>query len=52
VVGGQQEAARARHRFAGSPIGAAFTAAGTLLGVAALGFPEQIVELELTAALS
>jgi enamine deaminase RidA (YjgF/YER057c/UK114 family) len=33
------------------PIGAAFTSASTLLGVAALGFPDQLVELELTAAL-
>jgi enamine deaminase RidA (YjgF/YER057c/UK114 family) len=28
----------------------AFTSASTLLGVAALGYPEQLVELELTAA--
>jgi enamine deaminase RidA (YjgF/YER057c/UK114 family) len=51
VVGGQEAAARAWHRFAESPIGAAFTSASTLLGVAALGFPDQLVELELTAAL-
>lgn len=51
VVGGQEAAARAWHRFAESPIGAAFTGASTLLGVAALGFPDQLVELELTAAL-
>jgi enamine deaminase RidA (YjgF/YER057c/UK114 family) len=51
VVGGQEAAARAWHRFASSPIGAAFTSASTLLGVAALGFPDQLVELELTAAL-
>jgi enamine deaminase RidA (YjgF/YER057c/UK114 family) len=51
VVGGQASAARAWHRFAESPIGAAFTSASTLLGVAALGFPDQLVELDLTAAL-
>lgn len=34
-----------------SPLGAAFTTASTLLGVAALGFPGQLVELDLTAAL-
>jgi enamine deaminase RidA (YjgF/YER057c/UK114 family) len=50
VVGGQASAARAWHRFAESPIGAAFTSASTLLGVAALGFPDQLVELDLTAA--
>jgi hypothetical protein len=52
VVGGQEAAARAWHRFAESPIGGAFTGAGTLLGVAAPGFSDQVVELELTAALS
>jgi enamine deaminase RidA (YjgF/YER057c/UK114 family) len=51
VAGDQQAAATAWHRFASSPIGAAFTSASTLLGVAALGFPDQLVELELTAAL-
>lgn len=51
VVGDQQAAAAAWHRFASSSIGAAFTSASTLLGVAALGFPDQLVELELTAAL-
>jgi enamine deaminase RidA (YjgF/YER057c/UK114 family) len=51
VVGGQEAAARAWHRFAESSIGTAFTSASTLLGVAALGFPDQLVELELTAAL-
>lgn len=43
---------RAWHRFAGSAIGDAFTSASTLLGVTALGFADQLVELELTAALS
>jgi enamine deaminase RidA (YjgF/YER057c/UK114 family) len=51
VVGDQAAAARAWHRFAESSIGAAFTSASTLLGVAALGFPDQLVELELTAVL-
>jgi enamine deaminase RidA (YjgF/YER057c/UK114 family) len=51
VVGDQAAAARTWHRFAESPIGAAFTSASTLLGVAALGFPDQLVELDLTAAL-
>jgi enamine deaminase RidA (YjgF/YER057c/UK114 family) len=41
---------RAWHRFAASGIGAAFTSAATLLGVAALGYPDQLIELELTAA--
>jgi enamine deaminase RidA (YjgF/YER057c/UK114 family) len=34
-----------------SAIAAAFTSASTLLGVARLGFPGQLVELDLTAAL-
>jgi enamine deaminase RidA (YjgF/YER057c/UK114 family) len=34
-----------------SPLGAAFGTASTLLGVAALGFTGQLVELDLTAAL-
>jgi hypothetical protein len=38
-------------RFADPAIGAAFTTASTLLGVTSLGFPDQLVELELTAAL-
>jgi enamine deaminase RidA (YjgF/YER057c/UK114 family) len=38
-------------RFNQSPIAAAFTTASTLLGVAQLGFPGQLVELDLTAAL-
>jgi enamine deaminase RidA (YjgF/YER057c/UK114 family) len=33
-----------------SPLGAAFTTASTLLGVAQLGFTGQLVELDLTAA--
>ncbi len=39
------------HRLTGSVIGPAFTSASTLLGVAQLGYPEQLVEVELTAAL-
>jgi len=35
-----------------SPLGAAFGTASTLLGVASLGFTGQLVELDLTAALS
>ncbi|MBO0840305.1 MAG: RidA family protein [Sciscionella sp.] len=34
-----------------SALGPAFSSASTLLGVAALGFPGQLVELDLTAAL-
>jgi hypothetical protein len=44
--------ARAWHRFADSAIGRAFTTASTLLGVAALGYADQLVELELTAVRS
>jgi enamine deaminase RidA (YjgF/YER057c/UK114 family) len=39
-------------RFQDSELGAAFTSASTLLGVARLGFTGQLVELDLTAALS
>ncbi|NYI69138.1 RidA family protein [Spelaeicoccus albus] len=38
-------------RLTASSIGAAFTTAGTLLGVAALGYRDQLVEVDLTAAL-
>ncbi len=38
-------------RFTGSGIGPAFTTASTLLGVAALGYRDQLVEVDLTAAL-
>jgi enamine deaminase RidA (YjgF/YER057c/UK114 family) len=34
-----------------SELGAAFTTASTLLGVAQLGFPGQLIEVDLTAAL-
>lgn len=39
-------------RFLASEIGAAFTSASTLLGVARLGYPGQLVELDVTAALA
>ncbi|WP_250907708.1 RidA family protein [Nonomuraea sp. NEAU-A123] len=39
-------------RLLDSPLAPAFTTASTLLGVAALGFTGQLVELDLTAALS
>ncbi|MFD8210907.1 RidA family protein [Streptomyces sp. NPDC059695] len=38
-------------RLTDSALGPAFTTASTLLGVAQLGFPGQLVELDLTAAL-
>lgn len=38
-------------RFQASPLAPAFTTASTLLGVAQLGFPGQLIELDLTAAL-
>ncbi|MCF2528080.1 RidA family protein [Yinghuangia soli] len=38
-------------RLVASPIGAAFTTASTLLGVAQLGYTGQLVEVDLTAAL-
>ncbi len=38
-------------RFTASALGPAFTSASTMLGVAQLGFPGQLVELDLTAAL-
>jgi enamine deaminase RidA (YjgF/YER057c/UK114 family) len=39
-------------RLTASEIGAAFTTASTLLGVAQLGYPDQLVELDVTAALA
>jgi len=38
-------------RLAASALGPAFTTASTLLGVAQLGFPGQLVEVEVTASL-
>ncbi|MEC3980783.1 RidA family protein [Amycolatopsis sp. H20-H5] len=39
------------HHLRDSAIGEAFTTASTLLGVAQLGFPGQLLELDVTAAL-
>ena len=39
-------------RFISSSIGAAFTTASTLIGVTSLGYDDQLVELDLTAALA
>jgi len=39
-------------RLTDSPLAAAFTTASTLLGVAQLGYPGQLVELDVTAALT
>ncbi|MFE7131434.1 RidA family protein [Streptomyces sp. NPDC057638] len=44
--------AAAWDRLNDSVIGAAFSTASTLLGVAQLGYPGQLVEVDLTAALS
>ncbi len=38
-------------RLNASALGPAFTTASTLLGVAQLGYPGQLVEVDLTAAL-
>lgn len=43
--------AAAWHRLTESVIGPAFTTASTLLGVTQLGFPNQLIEIDLTAAL-
>jgi enamine deaminase RidA (YjgF/YER057c/UK114 family) len=48
----RQLLARAWQRLTDSPLGPAFTSASTLLGVAQLGFPGQLVEVDLTAALA
>jgi len=47
----RDDLAAAWDRLNDSPIAAAFTTASTLLGVAQLGFPGQLVEVDLTAAL-
>ncbi|WP_158887818.1 RidA family protein [Amycolatopsis anabasis] len=47
----QAELAAVWTRLTESPIGAAFSTASTLLGVAQLGYPDQRVELDVTAAL-
>lgn len=51
VSADRDELARAWRLLNESVIGPAFTTASTLLGVAQLGFPGQLVEVELTAAL-
>ncbi|MER7279261.1 RidA family protein [Dactylosporangium sp. NPDC000244] len=52
VVSGDSEVlAAVWRRLTGSPLGPAFTSASTLLGVAALGYRGQLVEVDLTAAL-
>ncbi|RKE21722.1 Rid family hydrolase [Streptomyces sp. TLI_171] len=43
--------AAAWHRLAASPLAPALTTASTLLGVTALGYTGQLVEIDLTAAL-
>lgn len=43
---------RVWRRLAGSALGPAFSTASTLVGVARLGFPGQLVEVDLTAALT
>lgn len=43
---------RAWDRLNESPMAAAFSTASTLLGVAQLGYPGQLIELDLTAALA
>lgn len=50
--GDRSALARVWRRFRASPIGPAFDSASTLLGVAQLGFPGQLVELDVTAALT
>lgn len=52
VSGDVADLSAAWHRLNGSVIGSAFTAASTLLGVAQLGFPGQLIEVDLTAVLS
>jgi len=51
VSADREELAAVWGRFTGSPLKLAFTTASTLLGVAQLGYPGQLVELDLTAAL-
>jgi enamine deaminase RidA (YjgF/YER057c/UK114 family) len=51
VSGDQPVLSRVWARFQASPLAPAFTTASTLLGVAQLGFPGQLIELDATAAL-
>jgi enamine deaminase RidA (YjgF/YER057c/UK114 family) len=50
VVGDQPVLAAVWRRLHETPLAPAFTTASTLLGVAALGFAGQLVELDVTAA--
>lgn len=51
VSDGDRAVANAWHRIAQSALGQGLTSASTLLGVAQLGFPGQLVELDLIVAL-
>jgi enamine deaminase RidA (YjgF/YER057c/UK114 family) len=51
VSGGVAVLGTAWQRLTASDLGPAFTTASTLLGVAQLGFPGQLVEVDITAAL-
>ncbi len=52
VVAGDVSLGAVWRRLQESPLGPAFTSASTLLGVAALGFTGQLVEVDITVALS
>lgn len=47
----REDLSTAWSRLTASALGPAFTSASTLLGVAQLGFPDQLVEVDLTVAL-
>lgn len=47
----REELAAVWTQLSASPLAPAFTSASTLLGVAQLGFPGQLVEIDVTAAL-
>lgn len=51
VTDDREVLAKAWQRLTDSAIGEAFTTASTLVGVAQLGYPDQLVEVDLTAAL-
>lgn len=52
VVGTQPDLVTVWRRLTASAIAGAFTTASTLLGVTCLGYPGQLVELDVTAALA
>ena len=52
VIGEAADLGAAWRRLTGSAIGPAFTTASTLLGVTQLGFSGQLIEVDMTAALS